>query len=255
VIRSIFGWYTGGAGLGFNSIADRLNREGVVTPQAKGWAMSSIRVIIMNQVYFGRVVWNRRRMGKFHRIADRCEVERDGCGKRRLKWNDPQVWLVFENAHEALMDRDTFDRAQRILEQRGNHRKATGFLTGKAKTSPYLLSGLVSCGACGGSMHGRTTWKNKWRKDGTRIGTKYYVCSAAITKGKTVCKPIQFLQRKLDDYVLDFVVQRIGALLGARGRDALHALIERQLAPAAPDPGPGKNRLRAPLSEWGLPPF
>ena len=56
-------------------------------------------------------------MGKFHRISDRREVERDGCGKRRLKWNDPQDWLVFEYAHEALVDRDSFDRAQRILEQ------------------------------------------------------------------------------------------------------------------------------------------
>ncbi len=90
-------------------------------------------------------------------------------------------------------------------------------------------------------MHGRTTWKNKWRKDGTRIGTKYYVCGAAITKGKTVCQPIQFLQRVLDDYVLDFVAQRIDALLGARGRDALRALIERQLAPSGPDPAPEKK--------------
>ena len=245
VIRRIFGWYTGGAGLGFKSIADRLNREGVVSPKAKGWAMSSIRVIIMNPAYIGRVTWNRRRMGKFHRISDRREVERDGCGKRRTKWNDPQDWLVFENAHEALVDPDTFDRAQRIQETRGNHRKATGFLTGKAKTSSYLLSGLVSCGACGGSMHGRTTWRNKWRKDGTRIGTAYYVCGAAITKGKTVCQPIQFLQHKLDDFVLDFVAQRIDALLGARGRDTLRALIERQLAPAGPDPAPERRRLKA----------
>ena len=249
VIRRIFAWYTGGAGLGFKSIADRLNREGVVSPKAKGWAMSSIRVIIMNPAYIGRVTWNRRQMGKFHRISDRREVERDGCGKRRLKWNDPQDWLIFENAHEALVDQDTFDRAQRIQETRGNHRKATAFLTGKAKNSTYLLSGLVSCGACGGSLHGRTTWKNKWRKDGTRIGTAYDVCGAAITKGKTVCQPIQFLQRVLDDFVLDFVAQRIDALLGARGRDNLRTLIERQLAPSGPDPAPERRNLQARLKE------
>ncbi len=249
VICRIFAWYAGGAGLGFKSIADRLNREGVISPKAKGWAMSSIRVIIMNPAYIGQVVWNRRRMGKFHRIADRREVERDGCGKRRLKWNDPQDWLVFENAHEALIDRDTFDRAQRVLQERGNRTKATGFLTGKAKTSPYLLSGLISCGACGGAMHGRTTWKNKWRKDGTRIGTPYYVCGAAITKGKTVCQPIQFPQRVFDDFVLDLVGQRIDAFLGVKGRAALRRLIEKQLAPAGPDPGPERHRLKARLTE------
>ncbi len=188
-------------------------------------------------------------MGKFHRIADRREVERDGCGKRRLKWNDPQDWLVYENAHKALIDRDTFERAQRILKERGNHRQATGFLTGKAKTSPYLLSGLIKCGACGGSMHGRTTWKNKWRKDGTRIGTPYYVCGAAITKGKSVCQPIQFPQRVFDDFVLDFVARRIEAFLGRQGRAKLRALIERQLAPKTPDHKPEMRDLKARLKE------
>jgi len=96
-------------------------------------------------------------------------------------------------------------------------------LTGKAKTSPYLLSGLIKCGACGGSMHGRTTWKNKWRKDGPRIGTKYYVCGAAITKGKSVCQPVQFPQRVFDDFVLDFVARRIDAFLGRQGRAKLRA--------------------------------
>ena len=249
VIQRIFAWYAGGANLGFKSIADRLNREGVISPKGKGWAMSSIRVIIMNPVYIGRVVWNRRRMGKFHRIADRREVERDGCGKRRLKWNAPQDWLVYENAHEPLVDRDTFDRAQRVMGERGDHRTATGFLTGKAKVSQYLLSGLISCGACGGSMHGRTTWKNKWRKDGSRIGTAYYVCGAAISKGKSVCQPIQFPQRVFDDYVLDFVGQRIEAFLGARGRSTLRGLVEKQLAPATPDQGPELRRLKVRLAE------
>ena len=81
------------------------------------------------------------------------------------------------------------------------------------------------------------------------IGTRYYVCGAAITKGKTVCQQIQFLQHKLDDFVLDFVAQRIDALLGARGRDTLRALIQRQLAPSGPDPAPERRRLKARLKE------
>jgi hypothetical protein len=60
----------------------------------------------VNTAYIGQVVWNRRTMGKFHRIADRQEVERDGCGRRRLKWNAPEDRLVHENAHEPLVEKE-----------------------------------------------------------------------------------------------------------------------------------------------------
>lgn len=91
VIRRIFAWYTGGAGLGFKSIADRLNQEGIISPKGKGWAMSTIRVIIMNPAYIGRVTWNRRRMGKFHRISDRREVERDGWANAASNGTIPKI--------------------------------------------------------------------------------------------------------------------------------------------------------------------
>lgn len=109
-------------------------------------------------------------MGKFHRIADRRDVERDGCGRTRLKWNGPGARIVYENAHEPLIDQDILDRAQRALKERRDRTLATGFLSGKGKVSPYLLSGLIRCGACGGSMHGRTTWNNmRQRQAGGKV--------------------------------------------------------------------------------------
>jgi site-specific DNA recombinase len=247
VVRRIFDWYAGSSSLGFRAIADRLNRQGIVSPRGRGWALSSIRAILMNPVYVGRVVWNRRSMGKFHRIADRREVERDGCGKRRLEWNAPEDWLVYENAHEPLIDRQTFDRAQRVMKERRDQAYAAGFLSGKAKVSPYLLSGLMRCGACGGAMHGRTTWKGKRRNDGSRVGTSYYVCGAAITKGKAICQPIQFLQKPLDEFVMDLVGKRMAAFLGENGRTMLRGLVERELATEVEDPGPEMRELRAHL--------
>ncbi len=70
----------------------------------------------------------------------------------------------------------------------------------------------------------RTLCPSKRRQDGTLIGTACYVCGAAITKGKSVCRPVPFLQRVLDDFVLDFVGQRIDAFLGNRGRRRLQEL-------------------------------
>ena len=249
VVRRIFNWYTGGSSLGFKSIADRLNREGVVSPKGRGWSLSSIRAMVVNESYIGRVVWNRRAMGKFHRIANRREVERDGCGKRRLEWNAPEDWLIHEDAHEPLIDRVTFERAQRLMKERGEQTYAAGFLTGKAKVSRYLLSGLLQCGACGGSMHGRTVWKGKPRKDGSRIGTSYYVCGASIAKGKSICQPIQFLQEPMDDFVMDAVGQRISTFLGKNGRATLRRLVEKELGTQGHDPRPEMRRLKARLEE------
>ncbi len=194
VIRKIFNLYTRSPGLGCRAIAVRLNREGVISAKGKGWGLSSIRAMILNDAYIGRIVWNRRAMGKFHRIADRREVERDGCGRRRLEWNAREDWLVHEESHEPLVDPATFGRAQRLMRERGARTCATGFLTGKARSSRYLMSGLMRCGTCGGSMFGHTTWKSQRRKDGSRVGTGYYVCSAAIMKGKAICPPVRILQ-------------------------------------------------------------
>jgi hypothetical protein len=250
-VRRIFDWYAGSSNVGFRAIADRLNREGVPAPKGKGWATSSIRAILMNPAYIGRIVWNRRAAGKFHRIADRREVERDGCGKRRIEWNDPGNWLVFEDAHEPLVERALFERAQRIIRERADMVRANGFLTGKAKGSPYLLSGLIKCSVCGASMHGRATGKGKLRNDGTRVRTPYYVCGAAITKGKSVCQPIQFLQKPLDDLVIDLVGQRLASLLGKNGRLVLRQLVDKELALQTEDPARETRELEAHLAALG----
>ena len=247
-VRRIFDWYAGSESIGYKAIAERLNCERVVSPRGNGWSLSSIRSILMNPSYIGRVVWNRRRMGKFHRIADRREVERDGCGKRRVEWNDPEDWLVFEDAHEPIVERAVFERAQRIMRERRERTRAAGYLSGRGKVSTYLLSGLLRCGACGGSMHGRTTGKGKLRNDGTRVRTPYYVCSAAIAKGKSVCQPIQFLQKPLDDVVTDLVGKRMAEFLGKNGQLILRQLVEKELALGAEDPVRETRELEAHLA-------
>ncbi len=248
VVRRVFAWYIGTPSLGFKSIADRLNREGVKSPQGRGWALSSIREMLLNPAYIGRVIWNRTSEGKFHRIVGGRGVERDGCGKRRIEKNAREDWLVYDDAHEPIVDRVTFERAQQVMTERAARRIATGFLSGKAKYSRYLMSGLLRC-SCGSSMFGQTVWKKEPRKDGSRISTSYYLCSAAVTKGASICPPVRFSHPALDASVAQFIGDRLTAFLGEQGRGLLRRIVERELGTEAHDPRPQIRRMRARLGE------
>ena len=76
-----------------------------------------------------------------------------------------------------------------------------GYRRGRGTHSPFLLSGLVRCEACGHAFQGYTTTKSKARKSGEKVKTLYYCCGGYITTGSTVCRRVLFRQDALDDVV------------------------------------------------------
>ncbi|MCL8209216.1 MAG: recombinase family protein [Actinomycetia bacterium] len=128
VVRTIFRWYVE-EGAGSRTIAKRLNARGVPSPGGLAlWDATAVRQLLRRPAYVGDLVhgaieWERDRLGRSHR-------------RRRP---DP---LVVRDAHPALVDRATFERAQRLLAARGAG-------SGRRTDSPYLLSGLVFCALCG----------------------------------------------------------------------------------------------------------
>ena len=74
-------------------------------------------------------------------------------------------WVTHENAHQAIIDRETFDIAQRLLS--GRQRKTKSGDKG-------ILNGMMFCQDCGGRLHiKKQTYK---RKDGGTNVHNYYVC-------------------------------------------------------------------------------
>ncbi len=107
------------------------------------WDKTTIRSILKNPVYTGRVVWGKKRF----------KYDKDGNKQFRLQNKDD--WLIHEGKHEAIIDQETFEEAQRIAEKRHNPTK-----THKTKELRNPLAGLLKCGACGSTMTIRTA-KNK----------------------------------------------------------------------------------------------
>jgi len=117
-VRTMFEAVAGGASCG--AVARQLNRDGVRTIFGKRFNASSVRRTVTNPAYIGKIVAGRKRRGKFRSLHD------DG-------------GVICEDAHEPLVSRDLFDRAQRMLRRSQKPSKAP--TPGK-----YLLTGLIYLG-------------------------------------------------------------------------------------------------------------
>lgn len=121
-VRTIFRLYVQ-EGRGFKAIADHLNRAGVATARGPSWshiyggkwAMSTVRSILVNPLYAGDMVWNRRTDARFHSIVEGRAVERQAAHGARLVPNDKADWVVVRETHQGLVERGAFERTQQLL--------------------------------------------------------------------------------------------------------------------------------------------
>ena len=196
VVKDIFAWCLDG--VGFKGIADRLNAAGIVSPRGGLWNFTTIKAILMNPIYRGDLVWNRRTESKFYSVrkgrVDRMK-SRDEADRPILMPEDE--WIVMQDAVPAIVTRDDWDRAQAMVIRR---RKAKG---GQGKQRDrWLLSGVLLCGHCGQPYWGER--KKKGRIPGrAEVVCNYYTCAGRRRYGKTTCPtPASVKADALEEWVL-----------------------------------------------------
>ncbi|MGX1168485.1 site-specific DNA recombinase [Bradyrhizobium sp. USDA 372] len=140
VIRRIFQEYVDGRTP--REIAHDLNNEGVPPPRGRGWNASTINGnherragILPNELYVGRLVWNKVRM-----------VKDPDSGKRLSRPNPKSGWQVAEVPHLAIVNPELFTAAQQRKEERGHIHPS------HQRRPRRMLSGLLRCGSCGSGM-------------------------------------------------------------------------------------------------------
>jgi len=140
IIAEIFARYI--AGDRARTIAADLNRRGIAPPRGRQWAASTINGsrqrstgILENELYAGRIVWNKVRM-----------VKDPDTGKRISRPNAEADWQCKDAPDLAIIDRATFDKAQSIKRSRSDYPAHA------ARQPKRILSGLLRCAACGGGL-------------------------------------------------------------------------------------------------------
>lgn len=162
-----------------SSLCQTLNERGIEAPRGGEWYPVSLFRILENPVYAGDFVFGRRCKGKFHRTCNGTE-EHQTAGTFE---DEP---IVLRDAHPALIDRDLFDRVQAKLENRKKKNR-------RPRNSPFVLSGIVLCGHCGGPMYG---WELK-QSDAQGKRYRYYRC-----RGKrNTCRNYVIRADALENYI------------------------------------------------------
>ena len=152
VVRRVFRDFA--SGVSPRTIARRLNAESIPCPSGKLWTDSTIRGqakrgtgLINNELYIGRLVWNRLRY-----------LKNPETGKRVSRINPKEEWIVTEVPELRIVDDELWqavkDRQHELTEKYATVIEATqtaraNRLNGTHRPR-HLLSGLLECGACGG---------------------------------------------------------------------------------------------------------
>src|SRR3712207_2329260 len=162
IVREMFAWYADETH-SFCSPARLLERRGIRTSTGLArWNLASVRALLTNPAYAGRVYGNRwHRRGTLERRSATAPPRQRSAMSRV---DAPREEWILVAEIPPLVSQEQFDRVQARL---ASNRR---FAQRNNKAHPYLLRGLVSCGVCGLACLARAT----------ATGHRYYSCPGKL---------------------------------------------------------------------------
>ena len=190
IVEKIFDMYSNGHGS--SEIVNLLNlnkylsptgyrKTGLIQNQNKtnyNWNEVTLCNMLKNEVYIGNTVQNKRSIISYK--------------VKKFRTVDKEEHIRVENTHEAIIDKDTFDKVQCIIEKRGTNTKLK---------YDYLLRGLLYCYHCKRKLQ-IVLKKNSKRNAKSH---PYITCSDAKERG---CYPLNMNYEKFEKHII-YVVKKI----------------------------------------------
>ena len=143
IVKKIFKWRADG--IGPTEIANRLNKAHVVTPSGykktnyssrlidrDNWNISTVNKILINRIYTGDLVQHTQTKVNYK-------------SKKKITL-DEKLWIVVENTHEPLVDKDTFDYVNNLRKRNTRNYEI------KTDREKRLLEGKLFCKECGNRL-------------------------------------------------------------------------------------------------------
>lgn len=180
IVRMIFDMYVN-QNMGRVNIAKHLNELGIEAPKGGLWKQDSIKDMLENEHYIGKVRWNWRKTIK---------VVEDGEVVAKRPKTQVGEYLVYDGKQEPIISEELFNAAR---EKQGRNHRAKP--TTKVRNP---LAGLVYC-QCGRAMSYRT-----YKRDGVERCAPRLLCD-----NQAYCKTSSCLYEEMLDRVIDVLEQCI----------------------------------------------
>lgn len=181
VVKAIFEMYADNHGS--IDIMNYLNKKKIDPPskyhkiknsKAKEWNQITILSILRNQAYIGNIVQNKRTKISYK--------------SKKIRNNPQDRWIIVENTHQAIIDKNLFNEVQLLLE---------GKDTSKLTKHEYLFKGLLKCHHCGRRL--QIVLKSSGKKN---IKNPYINCVGHEKRGK---HPISMNYWKFEESILETI--------------------------------------------------
>lgn len=131
IVKMIFNDYL--SGMGTRSIAMKLNKMGCRSAKGNLFENRTVEYILTNPAYTGKM--RRSKNGRDNR--DRFHQDKENT-------------IIVEGHHEPIIDDDTFDKVQKVIE--GNKKVYGKYYARKDMPVEFMLKGLCHCDTCGSTM-------------------------------------------------------------------------------------------------------
>ena len=146
-------------------------------PVQELWSTYMISNILNNDVYTGTLRTHKKKTVSIRGRAIKLPEEEH---------------FVFENHHEAIISKETFELAQNIRKRKARSKSTSG-----TRKRNYVFSGLIRCGDCGFGVSGITM--NRKQKQ------KGYECSQYRIYGKARCKCHEIKENDIIIHLKEFL--------------------------------------------------
>ena len=176
LVRRIYDEYLSGDG--YLTIAKRLNEDGIPSRFGKQWGQSVISKILSNYTYTGNLIL--QKTFRENHIPKKTIINKGELPKYHA-----------EDAHDAIIDMDTFQAVQAE-----KTRRAARFIKKPTPKKTYPFTSLLVCDGCG---------KN-YRCKVTKTGP-VWVCGTFNSMGKAACASKQIHEETLQEVTAEVLWQ------------------------------------------------